>query len=200
MKKQTTPKKEVAILNDFIAEQIYSIRGERVMLDSDLAKLYEVETKNLNKAVKRNINRFPKDFMFCLTKEEAESLKSQIITSDLRFQIGTSSSGSQIATLNKNYGGRRFLPYAFTEQGVTMLASVLKSERAVQVSIAVVRIFVRIRQILSANKELAHKLEEFERTLEKHENRIHVIFETIRQFMNPEVLKKERIGFNPDKK
>ena len=113
---------------EIIERNIYLIRGQKVMLDSDLAKLYGVETFNLNKAVKRNISRFPQDFMFQLTKEEADSL---------RFQIGLSKAEGR--------GGRRYLPYAFTEQGVAMLSSVLRSDRAVQVNIAIMRAFVKLR-------------------------------------------------------
>lgn len=132
---------------EVIERRIYLIRGEKVMLDSDLAELYRVETKNLNKAVKRNLDRSPPDFMFQLTKQEATAL---------RFQIGTS-----------RWGGRRYLPYAFTEQGVAMLSSVLNSERAVQMNILIIRVFVRLREILATHKDLARKLEELERRQER---------------------------------
>src|SRR5438445_3451804 len=125
-----------------IEHAIVLIRGQKVMLDRDLATLYGVETKNLNKAVRRNFDRFPSDFMFQLTAEEAQNL---------RFQIGTSSSG---------YGGRRYLPCAFTEQGVAMLSSVLRSKQAVQVNVAIMHAFVRLRETLSLHKELARKLTE----------------------------------------
>src|SRR5437870_5079988 len=125
-----------------VERSILLIRGHKVMLDSDLAALYGVETFNLNKAVRRNMDRFPEDFMFQLTKEEAERL---------RFQIGISKPGR---------GGRRYVPYVFTEQGVAMLSSVLRSKRAVHVNIAIMRAFVRLRQILATHKELARKLEE----------------------------------------
>ena len=126
----------------FIERRIYLIRKQKVMLDSDLAELYGVETFNLNKAVKRNIDRFPDDFMFQLSQEEAESL---------RFQIGMSKVSGR--------GGRRYLPYAFTEQGVAMLSSVLNSKRAVQVNIAIMRAFVKLRELLATHKDLAQKLE-----------------------------------------
>jgi len=131
---------------EIIERKIYLIRGEKVMLDSDLAVLYEVETFNLNKAVKRNIDRFPEDFMFQLTKEEADSL---------RFQIGMSKTEGR--------GGRRYLPYVFTEQGVAMLSTVLNSERAVKVNIEIMRTFVRLRQMLASNAELSRKLQALEK-------------------------------------
>jgi len=163
---------------EVIERKILLIRGKKVMLDSDLAELYGVETFNLNKAVKRNIDRFPEDFMFQLTKEEADSL---------RFQIGMSKT--------KGRGGRRYLPYAFTEQGVAMLSSVLNSERAVHVNIAIMRAFVKLREILSINKELAHKLAQLERKIEKHDEEIRLIFDAIRQLMTPPEPKRRRIGF-----
>ncbi len=137
MSAETTVKK--------ISQKIYFIRNCRVMLDADLAILYEVETKNLNKAVRRNLNRFPDDFMFQLTIEEYEILK---------FQIGTSRS----ETKAKSWGGRRKLPLAFSEQGVAMLSSILRSERAALVNIEIMRAFVQLREFLLSNKELAQKL------------------------------------------
>jgi len=164
---------------EVIERKILLIRGEKVMLDSDLAELYGVETFNVNKAVKRNIDRFPEDFMFQLSKGEADSL---------RFQIGMSK--------EKGRGGRRYLPYVFTEQGVAMLSSVLNSERAVKVNIEIMRAFVRLRQMLASNAELARKLEQLERKIEKHDEEIKAIFNAIRQLMAPAtVAKKGRIGF-----
>ncbi|MBL7170813.1 MAG: ORF6N domain-containing protein [Candidatus Omnitrophica bacterium] len=161
-----------------IEQKIFFIRGHKVMLDKELAKLYGVSTKRLNEQVKRNVKRFPEDFMFQLTWEEAES------------------SRSQFATLKK---GRniKYLPYAFTEQGVAMLSGVLNSERAVQVNIAIMRAFVRLRQILSTNKELAHKLAQLERKTEKHDTEIRAIFEAIRQLMAPPERPKRKIDFHP---
>jgi hypothetical protein len=153
------------------------------MLDSDLASLYDVTTGVLNRAVKRDIDRFPEDFCFQLTDEELEAL---------RFQIGIS---------NQGRGGRRYLPYVFTEQGVAMLASVLSSPRAVQVSIGIVRVFVKLRAILSAHTELGRRLDELERKFEKHDTELHYVFEAIRELMAPEpVPPKRRIGFNADNK
>ena len=167
---------------EVIERKIYLIRGHKVMLDSDLAKLYKIETFNLNKAVKRNINRFPQDFMFQLTKEEADFLI---------FQIGMSKTEGR--------GGRRYLPYAFTENGVAMLSSVLNSERAVQVNIAIMRAFVKLREILSTHKELAHKLEQLERKIGKHDEDIKVIFEAIHQLMTPPQKSSRKIGFRREK-
>lgn len=163
---------------EVIERKIYLIRGQKVILDRDLSELYGVETFNLNKAVKRNIARFPEDFMFQLNKEESESL---------RFQIGI---------LKKGRGEhRKYLPYVFTEQGVAMLSSVLKSERAVQVNIAIMRAFVRLREILTNHKELAQKLMLLEKKLEKHDSEIRIIFDAIRQLMLPPSKETTRIGF-----
>lgn len=161
-----------------IQQKIFLIRGHKVMLDKDLAELYGVETFNLNKAVKRNIDRFPQDFMFQLSKEEADSL---------RFQIGMSKISGR--------GGRRYLPYAFTEQGVAMLSSVLNSKRAVHVNIAIMRAFVKLREVLSTHKELAHKFKELENRIKKHDDEIYTIFEAIRQLMSPPEKKRPKIGF-----
>jgi len=147
---------------EMIERKIYLIRGEKVMLSSDLAELYGVEPKVLIQAVKRNIERFPEDFMFQLSNQEFANLKSQIVTS--------------------SWGGiRRANPYAFTEQGVAMLSSVLRSKQAVQVNVAIMRAFVKLREILSTNKELALKLAQLERKMEKHDEEIKLIFDAIRE-------------------
>jgi hypothetical protein len=157
-----------------ITRSILFIRNQKVMLDSDLAALYEVETKTLVRAVQRNRDRFPKDFMFQL---------SQVEWRNLRCQIGTSSL----------HGGRRFRPYVFTEQGVAMLSSVLSSPRAIQVNIAIMRAFVELRDILSTHKDLAKKLEELEG---KYDKQFKMVFDAIRQLMAPPIPKnKRRIGF-----
>ena len=163
------------ILAEVAATKILSVRGLRVMLDSDLAGLYGVKTKNLNLQVRRNIRRFPEDFIFQLTKEEA-----------LRLQDATS-----------KRGGRRYLPYVFTEQGVAMLSSVLNSERAIQVNIAIMRAFVKLRELLLTHKELAQKLEELERKYQLHETDIQVIFEAIKRLLErPPEPPKPRFGMN----
>lgn len=159
-----------------IATAIYLLRSQRVMLDADLAKLYGVKTKSLNLAVKRNRTRFPGDFMIQLTKSESESLRFQFETSKVMR------------------GGRRYLPYAFTEQGIAMLSSVLKSEKAIQVNIAIMRTFTKLREILSSNTELSHKLSAIERKIEKHGANIQDIFNVLRQIINPPALPKKPKG------
>ena len=142
-------------MNDLIQIQnlIYVIRGQRVMLDSDLARLYEVETKVLNQAVKRNIERFPDDFMFQLTKDEYEFLRSQFVTSKIKTETR---------------GGRQYFPYVFTEQGVSMLSSVLKSKRAIQINVQIMRTFVKMREWAIENKEIAQRLTELEHYFIQH--------------------------------
>jgi hypothetical protein len=167
---------QIIIHQTEIEQKIFLIRSQRVMLSMQLADLYGVATKVLMQAVKRNLDRFPSDFMFKLTSEELRTLRSQIVTS--------------------KRGGIRYLPYAFTEQGVAMLSSVLKSKRAIQVNITIMRAFVKLRQILSTHKELSHKLEQLERKTEKHDSEIQAIFEAIRQLMAPPEKPKRRIGFH----
>ena len=159
-----------------IEGKILLIRGQKVMMSTHLAELYGVETRVLNQAVKRNINRFPEDFMFQLNNFEADQLVSQ-----------------NVIPHRKYFGGS--LPYAFTEQGVAMLSSVLNSERAVQVNIAIIRAFVKLREMLSTHKELTHKLAQLERKIEKHDENIKLIFNAIRQLMAPPEPKKRKIGF-----
>ena len=158
-----------------IEHSILAIRGKRVMLDSDLAEIYGVETKNLVRAVKRNSERFPEDFMFQLTREEFESL---------RFHLGTSNVGR---------GGRRYLPYVFTEHGAVMLASVLNSPIAIDASVQVVRAFVKLRQLLATHADLARKINALEK---KYDSQFAVVFKAIRELMDPlEKGKKKAIGF-----
>ena len=170
----TTP-----VLTASIEKKILLIRGQKVMLDSDLAAMYGVEAKALNRAVKRNMDRFPEDFMFQLEPQEVATL---------RCQFGTSN-------INIGRGGRRYLPYAFTEQGVAMLSSVLRSPRAVKVNIEIMRAFVRIRQWLATNAELAHKLAELEK---KYDTQFKIVFDAIRELMRPPAPPKKHIGFNAD--
>lgn len=169
-----------------IERRIYLIRGHKVMLDGDLADLYDVPVKVLNQAVKRNVERFPEDFMFRLSKQEWENLRFQIGISNLRSQFVTSS-----------WGGRRYQPYAFTEQGVAMLSSVLRSQRAIQVNIAIMRAFVKLRETLALDKDLAKKLEELERKIIHHDAQIQSIFDAIRQLMAPPEKLRRKIGFHP---
>jgi len=172
---------------DNVESAIYLIRGHRVMLDSDLAAIYQVTTRRLNEQLRRNRKRFPEDFAFQLTAEEFRNLKSQIATSSLRSQFVTSSS----------HGGKRKLPWVFTEHGAIMLASVLNSNVAVQASVRVVRAFVRLREMVAANAQLASKLEELERRLDSHDEAIVDLFATLKRLLEPtEPKKKREIGFH----
>jgi phage regulator Rha-like protein len=155
-----------------IERKIYLIRGQKVMLSTDLALLYEVEPRVLLQSVKRNIERFPPDFMFQLDYQEVTNLKSQIVIS--------------------SWGGLRKLPYAFTENGVAMLSSVLNSQRAIQVNIQIMRTFTKIREMLATHKELRQKLEQMEK---KYDNQFKVVFDAIRELMQPPEIKKRKIGF-----
>ena len=160
-----------------IERAILVIRGHKVLLDADLATLYGVETRRLNEQVKRNIDRFPDDFMFQLTKQEFENLKSQFATS------------------SRGWGGKRKIPFVFTEHGALMAASVLNSQKAIEMSILIVRVFVKLRGILSTHKQLATKLAQLERKLSTHDEQIVVLFEAIRELMTPPAKPKRRIGF-----
>jgi hypothetical protein len=171
------PSKTLAIPVDRIEKAIFLIRGHKVMLDAELAELYGVTTKRLNEQVRRNLSRFPADFMFQLEDQEASALRSQFATS------------------KEGRGGRRYLPYVFTEQGVAMLSSVLRSERAIQVNIAIMRVFVRLREMMATHKELAIKLKELEGRIQDHDEQIVAIFEAIRQLMKPPKPPRRRIGF-----
>jgi hypothetical protein len=160
-----------------IAALIYLLRGKRVMLDSDLAELYGVETKNINQAVKRNPERFPEDFYFPLDNQELEILKSQVV-------------------ISSSWGGRRrSKPFAFSEQGVAMLSSVLRSREAAVINVQIMRAFVAMREALSAHVELSRKLEQLEYRLGKHDDEIAALFEAIKQLMLTPPNKKRRIGF-----
>ncbi len=167
------------IPKEVIEQKILLIRGHKVMLDNNLAELYGVETKVLLQAVKRNIERFPEDFMFQLIGDEFKILRSHFVTS--------------------SWGGRRYLPYAFTEQGVAMLSSVLHSKRAILVNVAIMRTFVKLREILSTHKDLAHKLSQLERKIENHDEEIKTIFDAIRQLMAPLEKPHRQIGFRIEK-
>lgn len=155
-----------------ITAKIYLLRNQKVMLDRDLAELYGVETKVFNQAVRRNITRFPDDFMFELTNQEVRHLRSQFVTS--------------------SWGGRRYNPMAFTEQGVAMLSSVLKSERAIEVNIAIMRVFVQMRQMLTTHADLKRKIEEME---SKYDEQFQIVFEAIRQLLTEDEKPKSKIGF-----
>jgi len=169
------------IPQEIVEERIFLIRKQKVMIDRDLAELYGVETKYLNRQVKRNIDRFPIEFMFQLNEDE----KNELVTICHRF---------------KTMKHSRSAPYAFTEHGVAMLASVLKSERAIKISIRIIKTFVKLREMLSKHKDLAYKLKQLERKFEKHDDEIYMIFEAIRQLMSPPVKETRKIGFKREKK
>jgi len=166
---------------DQVESIIFLVRGQKVILDRDLAQLYGVTTGNLNKAVKRNIDRFPNDFMFQLTPEEYKSL---------RFRFGIFKKGQH----------SKYLPYAFTEQGVAMLSSVLRSKRAIEVNIAIMRAFVQLRKMIDSHAELSRKLSDLERKLGDHDEQIQAIFEAIRQLMAPPDNKVKKVGFTVKEK
>jgi hypothetical protein len=177
--------KEIAM--EVIASKILELRGKKVMLDRDLARLYGVQVKVLNQAVKRNIKRFPDDFMFRLSWEEAESLRPQSVTLKSRSQFVTLKQGTNI----------KYLPHVFTEHGVAMLSSVLNSERAIQVNILIMRAFTRLREILLSHKELAAKIETLEKKYAEHDQTIRAIFEAIKKLLEPPASKERRmIGFH----
>jgi hypothetical protein len=186
MSKEIIPAEQIAL-------RIRHFRGEKVLLDFDLAALYDVETRILNQAVRRNADRFPADFMFQLTSEEAEKL-SQVVTPSVAGHDVSNS--SQIVMSSGKYRGKRYRPYAFTEQGVAMLSSVLNSESAVKMNIAIMRAFVQLRRALEANRELARKFSELERRIDKHDSEIAAILEAIRQLMAPPAKPRREIGFH----
>ena len=169
------------ITEPVIIEKVYIIRGMKVMLDKDLAEMYGVEVKILNQAVKRKLQRFPDDFMFQLSNIEFQNLKSQIVTS--------------------SWGGSRKLPYAFTEQGVAMLSSVLNSDTAIQVNIQIIRVFTKMKQLILDNKDLALKIEKIEQHLVKHDEEIKLIFQYLKKLLVQEAKPRNTIGFPyPNKK
>ncbi len=164
------------IADETIINKIYLIRGKKVMLDKDLAEMYGVKTKRLKETVKRNAERFPKDFMFTLTQKEFQHLRSQIATS--------------------SWGGIRYLPTAFTEQGVSMLSGVLNSPVAVQVHIQIIRVFTKMKEMLLANKDILLKLEKMEKDVKENKKDIAMIFEALKQLLSPAQTKRRMIGFN----
>ena len=177
--------KKVTSEDEIIISKIYLIRDKKIMLDKDLAELYDVTTGNLNKAVKRNVKRFPEDFMFQLTEAEFKNLI---------FQSGTSS-----------WGGTRKMPYGFTEQGVAMLSGVLNSDRAIDVNIRIIRIFTKLREMLLTHKDILLKIEKVEKNMmqqdgkmKQYEKDIQMIFEALKQLLNPPQEPRRRIGFKPD--
>ena len=191
-----------------IQNRIYEIRGERVMLDRDLAALYETETKALNLAVKRNLKRFPQDFMFQLTKEEFDAIRFQIETLDnsdhpLRLQNETSKSDNPLRfqyETSKSRGGTRYLPYAFTEQGIAMLSGVLHSDKAINMNIAIMRAFVEIRRIVFRQNDLREQLKEIKEKLGEHDVQLNHIYDAMENLLDEKAAQRkwderERIGF-----
>jgi hypothetical protein len=191
--------KRLSEMNKEIISQIYIIRGRKVMLDSDLARIYGVETRVLNQAVKRNLDRFPVDFMFQLSPDEYSNLMSQIVisSSQITNNVKDANLMSQFAT--SNWGGRRKLPLVFTEHGTLMLASVLNSPTAIQASIYVVRAFVKLREILSMHKELSERITDIEkRTFEKlkeHSEQLVLVFQALRELVKQKNEPREPVGF-----
>jgi len=169
----------ITLTDETIMSKIYIIRGQKIMLDRDLAQLYSVETKQLKRQVKRNIERFPEDFMFELSDQEFQ---------DWRSQFGTSNDGDKM--------GLRYAPMAFTEQGVAQLSSVLNSPLAIKVNIQIIRIFTRMREMWLTHKDILLKLEELENKVSGHDREIQVIFEYLKQLLNPPQPPRRRIGFN----
>ena len=193
-KKKASPRKStVLFIPEKIAPLVHVLRHEKVLLDSDLAELYGVTTGHLNRAVQRNLDRFPTDFIFQLTENEFEILMSQIAASsleetNLKCQTGISSS----------HGGRRHLPYAFTEQGVAMLSSVLRSPRAVEVNIAIMRTFVQLRRLMDSNALLAEKIQSLEAKYAEHDQQFQLVFDAIRQLIATDATPKREMGFHAE--
>ena len=173
-----------------VAKLVFFVRGEKVMLDVDLAKLYGVTTKALNQAMRRNKRRFPEDFAFQLSREEFDSMRSQIVTTS-KDRPGI---WSQIVTTSQKYRRSDSLPVAFTEQGVAMLSSVLRSSRAVEVNIAIMRTFVQLRRLMDTNRDLARKIDALER---KYDEQFSVVFAAIKELIAPPPPLRKRIGFHP---
>jgi hypothetical protein len=186
-KKAASKPVSISLIPDQLAPLVIRLRRENVILDSDIAELYGVPVSRLNEAVKRNIERFPADFMFQLTADEMENLRSQLVTSK-----STPNLKSQIA-ISSSHGGRRTLPYAFTEQGVAMLSSVLRSQRAVEVNIAIMRTFVQLRSLMQSNKLLAEKIEKLE---EKYDQNFQIVFDAIKQLITADNQPTKELGFH----
>ncbi|MFI5185443.1 MAG: ORF6N domain-containing protein [Chitinophagales bacterium] len=169
----------ITLFEEKIINKIYIIRGQKVMLDRDLAEMYGIETKVLKQAVKRNLERFPKDFMFEMSKKEFENWRSQFVTSN-----------------SSDIMGLRYAPFCFTEQGVAMLSSILNSPVAIQVNIQIIRVFTKMKEILLTNKDILLKLEKMEKDVKENKKDIAVIFEALKQLLNPPQSKRRMIGFN----
>lgn len=182
--KKPSPARQLSVSVAVIERRIYLIRGKKVMIDSDLAELYGVSTKVFNQAVKRNIERFPDDFMFQLNKEEADALRSQLVT------LKPGGRGQH----------RKYLPYVFTEQGVAMLSSVLRSKRAIEVNIAIMRAFVKLRELLESNEDLNRKFTAVIRKLAEHDKYFTVVFNEIKKLTAQPTPPRRQIGFKTEEK
>ena len=169
------------LADEIIMNKIFIVRGQKIMLDRDLADLYNVDTKVLKQAVRRNAARFPKDFMFEMNKKEFENWRSQNVTSN-----------------NSDRMGLRYAPFCFTEQGVTMLSCILNSGRAITINIQIIRIFAKLREMIMANKDILLKLEQLERKVTSHDENIQMIFKALKQLLNPPQIPRRRIGFRRD--
>jgi hypothetical protein len=191
MAKKTKESNALAVI-DNIEDRIYVIRGQRVMLDADLADVYQVETRVLNQALKRNLQRFPPDFVFQLTGDEAGVIRSQAVSASKPFMRSQSVSASK-----RNI---RYLPYAFTEHGAVMLASVLNSPTAVEASIAVVRAFVKMRTILALHKDLSRKVDQLAKVAAEHDGNFEVVFQLLADIMHDPKKLRRNIGFVETKK
>lgn len=172
--------KLITVTDEIIMNKIYVIRRQKVMIDRDLAELYEVETKRLKEAVRRNPGRFPKDFMFEMTANEFKNWRTQNATS------------------KEDKQGLRYAPFCFTEQGVTMLSCILSSDRAIRVNIQIIRIFTRMKEIILTNKDILLKMQQIEKKLTEHDSDIQLIFEYLKKLLNPPQEPRKRIGFKPD--
>ncbi len=183
-----------------IQNRIYELRGERVMLDFDLAALYEVETKVLNQAVKRNIKRFPEDFMFRLSIGEWQTIRSQFVTSDSKDNDNQQTNWSQSVTSSKKHRGAAYLPYAFTEQGVAMLSGILNSDKAINMNIAIMRAFVEVRKIFLKEIDFREQLKEIRERLGEHDTQLNQIYDAMENLLDEKAAQRkwdqrERIGF-----
>jgi hypothetical protein len=185
----STEQMKLALKPENIVQLVFFVRGEKVMFDADLARLYGVSTKALNQAFRRNKQRFPSDFAFQLSTAEYDNLRSQIVTSS----AGGTNLRSQIVT-SSLHGGRRRPPYAFTEQGVAMLSSVLRSARAVEVNIAIMRTFVQLRRLMDTNRDLARKIESLEKN---YDEQFAEVFAAIKELVAPPATPRKQIGFHP---
>ncbi len=187
-------KRVIVLKPENFAQLVFFMRGEKVMFDADLAMLYGVEVRSLNQAVARNRKRFPADFAFQLTDDELAALRSQLVISKSPTSQASSRLRSRIVTSKTGRGGRRYLPYAFTEQGVAMLSSVLRSARAVEVNIAIMRTFVQLRRLMDSNRDLARKIESLEK---KYDEQFSAVFAAIKELITQPPSPRKSIGFHP---